>query len=131
MGIVLPRPAQGPEGLLQAIRCLSHDHKKRVGSPRFTWALRHERRPVGKNRVARLMRQNVLRAKAARKFKATTYSNYNGSTAPSLATMESGNYSLKVEAIHGERFSTREEAKSQVFESFWEGGSGRNEGRPG
>lgn len=32
------------------------------------------------------------------------------------AAMESWNHSLKVEAIHGERFATREEAKAHVFE---------------
>ncbi len=32
------------------------------------------------------------------------------------AAMESWNHSLKVEAIHGERFVTREIAKAQVFE---------------
>ncbi len=32
--------------------------------------------------------------------------------------MESWNYSLKVEAIHGEKFLTRTEAKQQVFEYF-------------
>ena len=32
------------------------------------------------------------------------------------AAMESWNHSLKVEAIHGERFVTREMAKAQVFE---------------
>ena len=32
------------------------------------------------------------------------------------AAMESWNHSLKVEAIHEERFSTRQEAKNQVFE---------------
>ena len=30
--------------------------------------------------------------------------------------MESGNHSLKVEAIHGERFATREVAIAHVFE---------------
>jgi hypothetical protein len=30
--------------------------------------------------------------------------------------MESWNHSLKVEAIHGERFLTRHQAKQQVFE---------------
>ncbi|MBD9356683.1 IS3 family transposase [Methylomonas sp. EbA] len=29
--------------------------------------------------------------------------------------MESGNHSLKVEAIHGERFTTRQVAKQHVF----------------
>lgn len=32
------------------------------------------------------------------------------------AAMESWSHSLKVEAIHGERFATREQAKAQVFE---------------
>lgn len=32
------------------------------------------------------------------------------------AAMESWNHSLKVEAIHGERFATREQAKAHVFE---------------
>lgn len=32
------------------------------------------------------------------------------------AAMESWNHSLKVEAIHGERFATREKAREQVFE---------------
>lgn len=32
------------------------------------------------------------------------------------AAMESWNHSLKVEAIHGERFVTREMAEAQVFE---------------
>jgi transposase InsO family protein len=32
------------------------------------------------------------------------------------AAMESWNHSLKVEAIHGERFGTRAQAKAQVFD---------------
>ena len=32
------------------------------------------------------------------------------------AAMESWNHSFKVEAIHGERFGTREKAKAAVFE---------------
>ena len=32
------------------------------------------------------------------------------------AAMESWNHSFKVEAIHGEKFKTRDEAKKQVFE---------------
>ena len=81
-GAVPPRPAQRPESLLQAIRRIYHDHKGRAGSPRITWALRHEGWRAGKNRVARLMRQNALRAKAAREFKATTHSDHNLPVAP-------------------------------------------------
>jgi putative transposase len=32
------------------------------------------------------------------------------------AATESWNHSLKVEAIHGERFATREQARTRVFE---------------
>jgi transposase InsO family protein len=32
------------------------------------------------------------------------------------AAMESWNHSLKVEAVHGERFMTRADAKQQVFD---------------
>ncbi len=220
-----PPRTKADESLLRAIRRIYHEHKGRAGSPRITWALRHEGRRVGKNRVARLMRQNALRAKAARKYKATTHSDHNLPVAPNLlnqdfsaqrpnqkwvaditylatdegwlylavvldlytrkvvgwamsermtakltcdalrmalwrckrpqgvivhsdrgsqycahdyrrllkthgliasmskkgdcydnAAMESWNHSLKVEAIHEERFSTRQEAKNQVFE---------------
>lgn len=36
--------------------------------------------------------------------------------AADIAAMESWNHSLKVEAIHGERFVTREAARAHVFE---------------
>ena len=61
---------------------------RRAGSPRITWALRNEGRWVGKNRVARLMRQNALRAKAARKLKATTNSEHNLPVAPHLLNQD-------------------------------------------
>lgn len=35
-----------------------------------------------------------------------------------IAAMESWNHSLNVEAIHGERFATREQARTHVFESI-------------
>ena len=201
------------------------EHKGRSGAPRITKQLRDEGQTVGKNRVAGVMRAERLRAKAARKYKATTNSNHNLPVAPNLleqnftatspnqkwvsditcvwtaegwlylavvldlysrrvvgwamsermtaglvcealtmalwrrkmptgvivhsdrgsqycsgdyqhlllchkllcsmskkgdcydnAAMESWNHSLKVEAIHGERFATREAAKAQVFE---------------
>ena len=201
------------------------EHQGRAGAPRITKQLRDEGQTVGKHRVARVMRVGALRAKAARKYKATTNSNHNLPVAPNLleqdfsaqtpnqkwvsdityiwtgegwlylavvldlysrlvvgwamgermtaslvcealtmalwrrkmptgvivhsdrgsqycsadyqrllqkhrlacsmskkgdcydnAAMESWNHSLKVEAIHGERFTTREAAKAQVFE---------------
>ena len=207
------------------VRRVYTEHKGRTGAPRITKHLREEGQAVGKNRVARVMQAERLRAKAARKYKATTNSNHNLPVAPNLlkqdftaarpnckwvsdityvatdegwlyvavvldlysrlvvgwamsermtaklvcdalrmalwrrkmptgvivhsdrgsqycsadhqrllrdnhllcsmskkgdcydnAAMESWNHSLKVEAIHGERFVTREVAKAQVFE---------------
>jgi transposase InsO family protein len=201
------------------------EHKGRAGAPRITQHLREEGQAVGKNRVASVMQAERLRAKAARRYKATTNSNHNLPVAKNLleqdftadapnckwvsdityvatdegwlyvavvldlysrlvvgwamsermtatlvcdalrmalwrrkmptgvivhsdrgsqycsadhqrllrdnhllcsmskkgdcydnAAMESWNHSLKVEAIHGERFVTREMAKAQVFE---------------
>ena len=207
------------------VRRVYTEHKGRTGAPRITKHLREEGQKVGKNRVASVMQAERLRAKAARKYKATTNSNHNLPVAPNLleqdftaarpnckwvsdityvatdegwlyvavvldlysrlvvgwamsermtaklvcdalrmalwrrkmptgvivhsdrgsqycsadhqrllrdnhllcsmskkgdcydnAAMESWNHSLKVEAIHGERFVTREMAKAQVFE---------------
>jgi transposase InsO family protein len=53
----------------------------------------------------RLLRDNHLRCSMSKK--GDCYDN---------AAMESWNHSLKVEAVHGERFVTREIAKAQVFE---------------
>lgn len=201
------------------------EHKARAGAPRITQQLREEGQVVGENRVARVMRTEQLRARAAKKYKATTNSSHNLPVASNLleqdftakapnqkwvsditylwteegwlylavvldlysrlvvgwamsermtaslvcealtmalwrrkmpigvivhsdrgsqycsadyqrllrkhrllcsmskrgdcydnAAMESWNHSLKVEAIHGERFDTREAAKAQVFE---------------
>jgi len=50
--------------------------------------LRYEGRRVGKNRVARLMRQKALRAKVARKVKATTHSEHNLPVAPNLLNQD-------------------------------------------
>lgn len=70
--------------LVDDIRRLYKENKGRAGSPRITEQLRTEGQSVGKNRVARLMRAEELRAKAARKYKATTNSNHNLPVAPNL-----------------------------------------------
>jgi len=199
--------------------------KGRAGSPRVVRRLRDQGHHTGRHQVAKSMRRQRLRAKAARKYKATTNSNHSLPVAPNLlqqdfhtdrpnqawvsdityiatdegwlylavvldlysrhvigwsmsermtaalvcnalsmavfarhrpqgvmvhsdrgsqycsqdyqclisdhrlrcsmskkgdcydnAAMESWNHSLKVEAIHGERFTTREQAKAHVFE---------------
>jgi len=74
--------AQANQHLTDAIRRIHEAHKGRVGAPRVTRHLREEGERVGKNRVAHLMRANSLRAKAARKYKATTHSNHTLPVAP-------------------------------------------------
>jgi transposase InsO family protein len=217
--------AQANARLALDLHRIFDEHKGRAGAPRITNQLRAEGQCVGKNRVASVMQIERLRAKAARKYKATTNSNHKLPVAPNLleqdfnasapnqkwvsdityiatdegwlylavvldlysrlvvgwsmaermttelvsdaltmalwrrkmptgvivhsdrgsqycsaayqrllrinqmlcsmskkgdcydnAAMESWNHSLKVEAIHGERFATREMAKAQVFE---------------
>ena len=76
--------AQANQRLTDDIRRIHEEHKGRVGAPRVTRHLRDEGQRVGKNRVAGLMRSEGLRAKAARKFKATTNSNHTLPVAPNL-----------------------------------------------
>ena len=80
----IPPRTRADEALLGAIRRVYDDHKGRLGSPRITHELRNEGQRVGENRIARLMRANVLRAKAARRYKATTNSAHNLPVAPNL-----------------------------------------------
>lgn len=76
--------AQANRGLTDDIRRIHAEHKGRSGAPRITAQLRTEGQGVGRKRVARLMRAEGLRAKAARKYKATTNSNHNLPVAPNL-----------------------------------------------
>jgi transposase InsO family protein len=80
-----------PSGRAQANVRLTADvqrvyaqHKGRAGSPRITRQLREEGQTVGRNRVARVMRGQRLRARAGRKYKATTNSNHHLPVAPNL-----------------------------------------------
>jgi transposase InsO family protein len=66
------------------VRRVYTEHKGRTGAPRITKHLREEGQAVGKNRVASVMQAERLRAKAARKYKATTNSNHNLPVAPNL-----------------------------------------------
>lgn len=50
--------------------------KKRSGRPKIYRALKKSGRECGKNRVARLMRENGIRCKYAKKFKDTTNSKH-------------------------------------------------------
>ena len=63
----------------------SHTRSKEIyGSPRITEDLRAKGIRCGKNRVARLMRNNGIVARSRRKFKATTNSKHNLPVAENL-----------------------------------------------
>ena len=60
------------------------EHKGRASAPRIAKQLRAEGQRVSRNRIARVMQVERLRAKAARKYKATTNSNHQLPVAPNL-----------------------------------------------
>ena len=62
--------------LLVKIKAAHKQSKKRYGSPRIYHNLKAQGIKCGENRVARLMREHGIRAKQARKFKATTDSKH-------------------------------------------------------
>ena len=76
--------AQANELLTEKITAIFQDEKGRAGSIRITRRLQAEGEQAGRHRVAKLMRLAGMRAKAARKFKATTNSNHNLPVADNL-----------------------------------------------
>lgn len=70
--------------LTYQIKTIFDDEKSRPGALRITQRLNNEGVFVGKHRVARIMRFNGWRARAAKKFKATTNSNHQLPVAPNL-----------------------------------------------
>ena len=76
--------AQTNERILTEIRAIHAEHKERYGSPRVRAELRDRGLEVGKHRVARLMRENGLRARPRRRFRRTTDSRHEQPVAPNL-----------------------------------------------
>ncbi len=70
--------------LSSEIRIIFATKKKRYGSPRIYDELKDSGKCIGRKRVARIMRTEGLRAKAARKFRATTDSSHAKPVAPNL-----------------------------------------------
>jgi transposase InsO family protein len=66
------------------IKDIFDDEKSRVGAKRIAKRLKTEGNFAGRHRVARIMRLHGWRAKAARKYKATTNSNHKLPVAPNL-----------------------------------------------
>ena len=64
--------AQANAELLKEIRRVYHEHKGRYGSPRVTQQIRQEGLACGENRIARLMRENDLAARAKKAFRPRT-----------------------------------------------------------
>ena len=60
------------EELVKEIRRLHDGSRKTYGSPRITKALRKQGKQYNRKRIARLMRENGIRAKTKRRFKVTT-----------------------------------------------------------
>lgn len=70
--------------LLTLIRAVHGQSKGAYGSPRVWRELKHQGVPVSRERVARLMRDNAIRAKHKRRYKATTDSKHDLPVAPNL-----------------------------------------------
>ena len=66
------------------VAALFAEKKKRYGSPRIHRELRTQGRHVCRHRVARVMRERRLRARARRKFVKTTHSNPGEPTPPNV-----------------------------------------------
>lgn len=75
---------QANQRLAAKIKVLFEAEKSRAGAPRIAEALREQGESVGRNRVAKIMQKMGLRAKAAKKYKATTNSNHQLPVAPNL-----------------------------------------------
>lgn len=79
---------QADQRLSAKIRVIHAETRQRYGSPRIHDELRDQGVRCSKKRVERLMREESLRAKAGRKFKATTDSSHDKPVAPDLVKRE-------------------------------------------
>jgi putative transposase len=71
------RRAAANRALLATIRVLHQDSRQTYGSPSIWRALVRCGQRVGEHRVARLMRQDGIRAKTVKKWRATTHSSHH------------------------------------------------------
>lgn len=76
------------ERLVKGIESIQEEVQYRYGSPRVTAELRRRGYRVGKNRVARLMRENKLGRRAKRRYRSTTNSKHGLAVAANLVNRE-------------------------------------------
>lgn len=79
-----PKRIRRDKELLVKIKRSFEKNKERYGAPRIYKDLRAEKISCSKPRIARLMKENNLKAKAARKYKVTTDSSHSKPVAPNL-----------------------------------------------
>lgn len=72
------------QALTKKIKAIFDEEKSRTGAVRIAKRLNNEGEPVSRHRVAKIMRSNGWRARASKKFKATTNSNHQLPVAPNL-----------------------------------------------
>ena len=72
------------ELLLERIQEIHQKNRRVYGSPRITEELREQGTRCGKNRIARIMKDNGIRAEVKRRFRKTTDSKHNYSLAANL-----------------------------------------------
>jgi putative transposase len=75
---------QANDALTRKIKTIFEEEKSRAGAVRIAKRLRNEGDCVGRHRVGKIMRANGWRAKAAKKYKATTNSNHRLPVSPNL-----------------------------------------------
>lgn len=75
---------RGNEEILESIREVYRKSRKVYGSPRITDALNEHGLKCGKNRVARIMKENGIRAYIKKKFRSTTDSRHSYPASPNL-----------------------------------------------
>jgi putative transposase len=68
--------------LVEKIQAVHGDSRRTYGSPRVHASLKAEGYRIGRKRVARLMRENDIRARTKRKFRVTTDSRHDHPVAP-------------------------------------------------
>jgi len=76
--------AQEDTRLAVEVRAIYREHKGRYGSPRVWRTLRERGRRICRHRIARLMREQQLKARSRRRFVRTTDSNHNLPTPPNV-----------------------------------------------